>query len=448
MPLDASPSRPLDIAVIGSGIAGMSAAWLLNKSHRITVFEKRDHAGGHANTVTVPGIDAPIDVDTGFIVYNERNYPNLVRLFRHLEVPTKASNMSFAASIDDGALEYAGSLGGLLVQKRNLLRPRYWRMLADILRFYRDGKKLLTDPAADTVTLGEYLESKGYSHAFVYNHLLPMAGAVWSTAVEDMRAHPALAFVRFCAGHGLMQVTGRPQWRTVAGGSREYVRRMTAPYAHRILVGTGVRAIERNPGGVSIIDERGRQSLFDHVVIAAHADEALSLLADATDRERALLGAFRYTRNDAVLHSDPCLMPERRKAWSSWNYLSRRGEDGRTRVCVSYWMNSLQGLDARVPLFVTLNPHREPAPDRVLRSFVYHHPHFDAVSMAAQRRLWSLQGRGNTWFCGSYFGSGFHEDALQSGLAVAERLGGVTRPWRVSASWDRIHLPTLERVTA
>lgn len=442
MPFDfQSTPQPLTIAVIGTGIAGMSAAWLLSKAHQVTVYEQDNRIGGHTNTVLVPGPDGPIPVDTGFIVYNERNYPNLVALFRHLGVPTKPSDMSFAASIDDGDLEYTGTgLGGLFAQKRNLLRPRFWRMVRDILRFYRRGAALLTDSESDAVTLGDYLDSERYSHAFVYNHLLPMAAAVWSTAASEMRKHPARAFIEFCSNHGLMQMTNRPQWRTVEGGSRAYVDRLTACYADRVRLNSGVRAIRRTGSQVWVEDAKGNRAHYDHVVVAAHADQALGMLDDPSENEAALLGAFRYTRNTAVLHQDPGLMPKRRSVWSSWNYLSRAGGAGASEVCVTYWMNRLQSLDPRVPLFVTLNPFRSPNPRTVLRTFEYDHPSYSIESVRAQRRLWDLQGVRNTWYCGSYFGSGFHEDALQAGLAVAEAIGGVRRPWTVPNESGRIRL--------
>jgi uncharacterized protein len=452
MPFDSvTTSEPLNIAVIGTGIAGMSAAWLLSKTHRVTVYEQDSRIGGHTNTVQVAGPDGPIPVDTGFIVYNERNYPNLVALFRHLGVPTKPSEMSFAASIDDGDLEYTGTgLGGMLAQKRNLLRPRFWRMLRDILRFYREGTGLLTRPGGDDVSLGDYLDRERYSHAFVYNHLLPMAAAVWSTAATEMRDHPAKAFIQFCSNHGLMQLANRPQWRTVEGGSRAYLERLTASYADRVRINAGVRSIRRTARGagqgenpcVWVEDATGNHAQYDHVVIAAHADQALAMLDDPSADETALLGAFRYTRNTAVLHQDPGLMPKRKAVWSSWNYLSDAGSEGTSRVCVTYWMNRLQSLDARVPLFVTLNPFRPPMPQAVLQTFEYDHPCYSTQSGRAQQRLWDLQGIRNTWYCGSYFGAGFHEDALQAGLAVAEALGGVRRPWSVAEESGRIHLPS------
>ncbi len=443
MPFDATPpSRPLNIAIVGTGIAGMSAAWLLARRHTVTVYERDGRIGGHTNTVDAPDPGGPIPVDTGFIVYNEANYPNLVALFKHLDVPTKPSEMSFAASVDGGALEYSGSdLGGLFAQKSNLFRPRFWRMLRDIWRFYREGPAISTAAGDDEVSLGDYLDRQGYSHAFVYDHLLPMAAAIWSTAPHDMRDHPASAFVRFCTNHGLMQITDRPQWRTVDGGSREYVRRLTAAYAGNIKTRCGVRSVARTGGSVIVEDDTGQRHTHDHIVIAAHANQALAMLSDPSPEERNQLGAFGYARNTAVLHQDPALMPRRRKVWSSWNYLSDVGDDGASKVCVTYWMNRLQGIASAEPLLVTLNPNRDPDPRKVLRAFEYEHPSFDRGAIAAQRRLWDLQGGRNTWFCGSYFGAGFHEDALQAGLAVAELLGGLPRPWTVDGQSDRIHLP-------
>ncbi|AWK89962.1 NAD(P)/FAD-dependent oxidoreductase [Azospirillum thermophilum] len=434
-----SDGGPLEIAVIGSGISGLSAAWLLSKAHRVTLYEKEDRPGGHANTVEAAG-SGP--VDTGFIVYNEPCYPNLVALFDHLGVATRATDMSFSASLDGGRVEYAGStLGTLFAQKSNLLRPRFWRMLRDLLRFYREAPRLLSDPAADGLTLGQVLDRGGYSDAFVRDHLLPMAAAIWSSPVETMRDHPAAAFVRFCENHGLLKITGRPVWRTVEGGSRAYVSRILQDMGGALRLNTAVEAVTREPGRVLVRDRKGDVRSFDHVVLATHADQALALLDDPGSDETALLGAFAYERNIAILHGDASLMPRRRKTWSSWNYLSQRGEDGSDAVCVTYWMNRLQGfLPAERDLFVTLNPVRPPRDGSILRSFLYDHPIFGMGALAAQKRLWSLQGQRNTWFAGSYFGAGFHEDGLQAGLAAAEALGGVRRPWRVSDESGRIHI--------
>lgn len=431
MPRDFGGSAaPLDIAVIGSGIAGLSAAWLLSHAHQVTVYEQDRRIGGHSHTVDVAGPDGPIPVDTGFVVYNEVNYPNLTALFEHLGVDTRASNMSFAASIGDGRFEYAGSgLGGLFAQGSNLLRPSFWRMLLDILRFYRTGHRVLSRPDAELLTLGEHLDSEGYSAEFIQHHLLPMAAAIWSSPITEMQDHPAVAFVRFCMAHGLMRIGRRPQWRTVTGGSRCYVERMIACLHDRIYAESPIVRIRRTSEGVRLHDADGGVAVHDHVVIATHADQALAMLADPSYDEHRLLGTFTYTRNRAVLHRDPALMPCRRRLWSSWNYISRIRDDRRPRVCVTYWMNSLQRLDPRVPLFVTLNPCHEPAPELVEGTFYYDHPTYHRAALRAQCSLDSLQGVRNTWFCGSYFGAGFHEDALSAGLDVAERLGGVMRPW-------------------
>lgn len=436
-----SAGQGLNIAVVGTGISGMSAAWLLAQRNHITVYEKNSRPGGHSNTVEVPSLGGPVAVDTGFIVYNEPNYPNLTALFRHLNVPTKDSDMSFAASLRDGQLEYSGSdLNGILGQRRNLFRPSFWRMVNDILRFYEAAPKLLLESNASSLTLGAYLRGEGYGREFIRDHLLPMGAAIWSTTPPDILAYPAKAFVSFFISHGLLSLRRRPQWKTVDGGSREYVQRLTKAYADRIRFG-GVRSVERTSAGAIVRDCDGRTDHYDHVIIAAHADEALGLLADADGLERDLLGRWRYTKNKAVLHSDVRLMPKRRRVWASWNFIStNRGADG-APLCVTYWMNRLQGLTRDLPLFVTLNPIVEPEAALVHHVDEYAHPLFNADALHSQRRLWSLQGRRNTWFCGSYFGHGFHEDGLQAGLAVAESLGGSRRPWSVEAESGRIHLP-------
>lgn len=440
--------RRLKIAVIGTGIAGMSAAWLLNQRHRVTVYEREGRIGGHSNTVDAPSARGATPVDTGFIVYNERNYPNLSALFRHLGVPTKESEMSFAASLDDGGLEYSGTdLNGLLGQRRNIFSPRFWRMVTDLLRFYREAPQFLAEGRQAEISLDAYLRRKGYGDAFIDDHLLPMGAAIWSTTAPEIRAYPAAAFIRFLDSHGLLNLRNRPQWRTVDGGSREYVKRLTEPYRERIRFG-GARAVRRMVAKVAVEDNAGAMEVYDHVVIAVHADEALRLLADADPLDKRLLGTWRYTSNRAVLHRDPTLMPKRRAVWSSWNFISSaNGATGRN-ACVTYWMNRLQSLDAAEPLFVTLNPVREPAPETIIREFAYTHPFFDRAALAAQGELWSLQGRRKTWFCGSYFGYGFHEDALQSGLAVAEQLGGLRRPWKVANESGRIMVQPRQPVAA
>jgi predicted NAD/FAD-binding protein len=423
----------LDIAVVGSGISGLSAAWLLSRRHRVTLFEADDRIGGHSHTVMAGGTP----VDTGFIVYNEQTYPNLTALFRYLDVPTRPTEMTFAVSLDRGRLEYSGTdLGGLFAQRRNLVSPRFWSMLRDLERFYRHAPRDLS--SMGSLGLGDYLDGLGCGAAFRDDHLYPMAAAIWSTPVGDIPDYPAAAFVRFCENHGLLKLGRRPVWRTVYGGSREYVARLTRSFADRISPATPVRRIRRSTAGVELDFGDGAKR-FDHVVIATHADQALAMLDDADALEHRTLSAFSYRRNEAVLHSDPSLMPRRRRVWSGWNYASEGGE-GAPALSVTYWMNRLQGLPDDQPLFVTLNPIRPPDPSLVHRRDTYDHPVFDAAAGAAQTRLWSLQGARNSWFCGAYFGAGFHEDGLQAGLAVAEQLGGVRRPWIVAGESDRIQV--------
>jgi predicted NAD/FAD-binding protein len=434
------------IAVIGSGISGMSAAWLLSHSHDVTLYEAATRLGGHSHTVNAPSPYGPIPVDTGFIVYNAVNYPNLVALFEHLDVPTKPSNMGFAVSLNGGRTEYGGdNLGTLFSQWRNLASPRFWSMLLDILRFYREAPSYAGRLEADLTSLGDFLDAQGYGAAFQQDHLLPQAAAIWSTPTRDIRDYPAAAFIRFCENHGLLKITDRPVWRTVDGGSRAYVTRLTSIYADKVRLGAPVKCVTRVPAGVSVRDGNDGVETFDQVVIATHADQGLGLLENPLPAEAATLGCFTYSRNVAVLHSDASLMPRRRGLWSAWNYMgvTTPGED--RRLCVTYWMNRLQSLPDHTPLFVTLNPLHQPDRAKVVQSEIYEHPRFDAAAIRAQKALWSLQGRGGVWWCGAYFGSGFHEDGLQSGLAVAEAIGGVRRPWSVEGESSRIHLTASSR---
>ena len=425
--------RSLDIAIVGSGISGLSAAWLLSKRHRVVLYEADSRLGGHSHTVDAAGLA----VDTGFIVFNEHTYPNLTALFDHVGVATKRSDMSFAVSLDDGRLEYSGTgLLGLFAQGRNAISPRFWMMLRDLVRFYREAPRNVA--ALGLMTLDEYLDTAGYGDGFRNDHLYPMAAAIWSTPAAKIGTYPAASFIRFCDTHGLLKLTGRPVWRTVAGGSRCYVR-VLADTISEVASNHPVKAIVRTGNGAEIIGHDGHRRHFDQVVVATHADQALKMLADPTIEERRLLGAFDYSVNEAVLHSDTRLMPQRRRVWSSWNYMTRDDGDAR-RLAVTYWMNRLQGIESERPMFVTLNPHREIEGSAILKQMSYSHPRFDARAMEAQKELWSLQGRRATWFCGAYFGAGFHEDGLQAGLAVAEALGGVRRPWTVPDESGRIHV--------
>jgi predicted NAD/FAD-binding protein len=379
-------------------------------------------------------------VDTGFIVYNELTYPNLIALFAHLGVPTKASDMSFGVSLGNGSFEYSSvGVGAFLAGGRNLFNPRFWSMTSDLLRFYRQAPADIEATRSEMISLGDYLKTRGYGEAFRNDHLLPQAAAIWSASMDDIHAYPACAFVRFFENHGLLKLKGRPQWRTVDGGSRAYVDKLTAPYAAHARLSCGAISVRRDGAGVWVRDGKGETQRFDHVVIATHANEALAMLEDAGAAERALLGAFRYTRNRAILHTDSALMPRRQKVWASWNYVGDNPEGG---CVVSYWMNKLQAIHSREQLFLTLNPRTPPRSETVLYDTEYEHPLFDAAAIRAQERLWSLQGARNTWFCGAHFGAGFHEDGLQAGLAVAEQLGGLRRPWHVENESGRIFLST------
>lgn len=428
------------IAVVGSGIAGLSAAWLLSRTHRVTLIEADGRPGGHANTIDCEVAGRDVSVDTGFIVYNPPAYPNLTALFARLKVPTAPSNMSFSVSMGNGAYEYAGSgLAQLVGQPRNLLNPGHWQLMRDIPRFFSTALARLSS-LSEEVTLGDFLKAEGYSDYFRDRHLLPMAGAIWSAAPGDMRDYPARAFIRFFENHGLLKIRNRPQWRTVKGGSREYVSRLIRDGAFETRLRTPIASVRRHAKGVTLSAVDGGEQAFDDVVLACHPDQALAMLADASPEERRLLSCFRYSRNRAVLHRDQSLMPKSRRLWASWNYLSGLPAHGHGASSVTYWMNKLQPLSVDVPLFVSLNPLNEPDVTKVLGEFDYAHPIFDPAAMAAQRDMWTIQGLQNTWFCGAYMGAGFHEDGIQSGLAVAERLGCLKRPWSVAGESGRIHL--------
>ncbi len=417
------------IAVIGSGIAGMGSAWALDREHDVVMYEAESRLGGHAHTVEVDDDGRAVPVDTGFIVYNETNYPNLVRLFDELDVPTQPSDMSFAVSVGEGGFEFRSRGAGVFAQPTNIARPGMWRMLRDFRRFCREAPEILASDSRES--LGSYLDRRGYSQGFRLDLLLPMTAAIWSTGLDDVLGFPVVSLVRFLSSHAMLQMDSRPQWRTVSGGSREYVSRLTAGFRDRARLSTPVVGIERGSNGVLVRDVHGGVDRFDHVVFATHADTTLSILGgSATPSERAVLSAFRFRVNEAVLHRDPSLMPRRRAAWSSWNYLAEgRGEQDRTRpVSLTYWMNQLQGLRTQQPVFVTLNPFRQPRGTST--RFAYAHPQFDRAAIDAQSALPSIQGVRRAWFAGAWSGYGFHEDGLRAGLEVAARLGAPAR-WGV-----------------
>ena len=414
------------IAVVGSGIAGMGAAYALSEDFDVRLFERDARFGGHSNTIEVETAAGPIPVDTGFIVYNERNYPNLCGLFDHLGVPTKLSDMSFGFSLQGGRMEWSGDgLDTVFAQRRNALRPGFLRGVLEILRFNRRGRESLAEGSAAGIGLGAWLERERFSRWLRDCYVLPMGGAIWSTPIGRMLDFPAENFLAFWANHDLLSgLADRQPWRTVAGGSREYVRRLLARLGPRASAGAEVVAVTR-PGGrphLRFVD--GSQAPFDAVVLACHGPQARALLADADAQERAALAAFRTSANRAILHADPALMPRRRKVWSSWNFLSGGPEADRARPApVTYWMNRLQGIDRAHPLFVSLNPDRAPDPARVHAELAYDHPVMDAEAFAGQRALAAVQGRGGVWYAGAWLGYGFHEDGLRAGLAVAAALG-------------------------
>lgn len=424
------------IAVVGTGIAGLAAAWRLSLAHDVTLYEAAPRPGGHANTVTARIGGRDVDVDTGFIVFNPRNYTNFTPLLDHLGVATAHSDMSFAASLDGGRFEYASNPDGLFAQRRNLVRPRMWRMIRDILRLHDHARS--RDHECEVRSLDEYLRAEGYSETFREDHILPMCAAIWSSPVDQMRAYPARAFFDFFTNHGLLQLADRPAWRTVAGGSRRYVERLVGAFRGQLRLATPIRTIDRSGPGVRVVTDSD-ETVFDELVLACHSNQALALLDRPDAMERSLLGAIRYRPNTAVLHTDQRLMPRRRGAWASWNYLEGpRKADNTARISLTYWMNALQPLRTATPVLVTLNPEIEPHPDQVLHIDHYDHPVFDGAAVAAQPRFGALQGHRRTWYCGAWLGSGFHEDGLQSGLAIAEALGAPRRPWHAPGGDRRI----------
>ena len=417
------------IAVVGAGIAGLASAWLLRQRHTVTLFEAAATLGGHTNTVDVTREGRTHPVDTGFLVFNDRTYPNLIALFDHLGVQSVESEMSFSVSLQEPDLEWAGSnLATIFGQKRNLVRRRFWAMLSDILRFNRESMAWLASHPGHGQSLREFLAAGRYASAFADWYLLPMAAAIWSCPTGQMLDMPLATFVRFCRNHGLLQIFDRPTWRTVRGGGREYVRRV-ASELDDIRIACPVRAVTREAAGLRVTFGAGSE-VFDHVIMACHSDQAAAILGfTASDGQRDVLGAVRYQPNRAVLHSDPALLPRDRKLWSAWNYAAGRGEPGAQPVSVSYLINKLQPLPFAAPVIVTLNPAREPDPADVVAEFDYAHPIFDGPAIAAQARLAEVQGEGGIWLAGAWGGYGFHEDGLASALAVAERLG-CPAPWR------------------
>jgi predicted NAD/FAD-binding protein len=425
-----SGDRPR-IAVVGSGISGAAAAWALAPTADVTLYEADPRPGGHTATVDIDYLGTPLQVDTGFIVYNELNYPELTALFSHLGVATHGSDMGFALSLDEGRLEWAGTnLATVFSQKRNMFSPGFLWMLREVLRFNRLCVVDRDAGAVGNATLGEYLAMRGFSSGFRDNYLVPMASAIWSTPYAKMLDYPAARFISFFENHRLIH-RNRPQWRTVTGGARTYLNQMLAPLGPRLKLASPVHALHRDDAGVTLIAGTHPPQRYDQVVVGAHSDQALAMLSDPSDLETRLLGAVRYLPNRVVLHRDPRLMPRRRSVWSAWNYMRSSAHGVSQQVSVTYWMNRLQGIPEHLPLFVSLNPILEPREELVFGEWSLAHPQFDAAALAAQARLDDIQGTRRTWYAGAWTGHGFHEDGLRSGLSVAEKLGARV-PWRSS----------------
>ncbi|MGJ4939333.1 NAD(P)/FAD-dependent oxidoreductase [Bradyrhizobium sp. HKCCYLS1011] len=424
------------VAVIGTGIAGNAAAWALSQRYPVTVYERELRPGGHSHTVTIDYEGTPLAVDIGFIVYNELNYPELTALFDHLGVETVASCMSFAVTADDGRFEWKGggktwleTAKGLFAQPANLLSSSYLWMLRDILTFNEQSVADWKAGRLAGLSLGDYFRRNHFAPRLLSDYLAPMGAAIWSAPARELLDFPAENFVAFFNNHRLLQYD-RPVWRTVKGGSQRYVEKLTSAFRSSLRLGSAVTTIERTAHGVVVADSSGRRDSYDHVVIAAHSDQALTMLGDADEHEHSILGAIRYSPNTVYLHRDLRLMPKRRRAWGSWNFLRWQREGlPLNDVAVTYWMNRLQGIGDDKPLFVSLNPPFAPASELTFGKFLCEHPQYTAAAFAAQTRLPQIQGRRRTWFCGAWTGYGFHEDGLRSGLGVAEALGAVA-PWR------------------
>ncbi len=418
------------IAVIGSGIAGHTAAWALSKVHDVTLYEADDRFGGHANTVDINLNGTITPVDTGFIVYNELNYPNLIALFDHLGVETKKSNMSFGLSLHGGAFEYRSdkAISSLFARKRNAVSLRFWLMLRDLVKFYGLGADLIHRPDINNITLRDLLDELKLSQGFIDDHLVPMAACIWSASYNQILNFPAATFIRFFTNHGLFIIKDRPQWRTVTGGSRSYISALHKDMKVRALKNARVRSVVRAQDGVRVIADGQPDIVYDHVVMAAHGDQTLAMIESPSQQEQDILRNFKYSKNIAVLHRDRKLMPKRKAVWSSWNYVAPQSHSRDADVPITYWMNLLQGIDPAHDVFVSLNPRTEISETLIDKSINYEHPIFDRAAIAAQSRLSEIQGADRIWFCGSCWGHGFHEDACASGVSVARALGAAP-PW-------------------
>lgn len=411
------------IAIIGSGISGLVVAHLLHDEHDITVFEADGRLGGHAHTINVRHGDRRVGVDTGFVVFNEAAYPNFTRLLRHLRVESQLSDMSFSVQCARTGLEYGStSVDSMFAQRGNLLRPSFYRMLADIRRFYRESREVLNGNGNfANVTLGDYLRDRRYSTAFIDHHIVPMGAAIWSGGAATIETFPIQQFIRFFDNHSFLQINDRSPWRTITGGSQRYVDAISQPFRDRVRLGTPVKSVRRFDDHVEVTTAARPTEKFDAVVMAVHSDQALRMLSDPTEAESSVLGAIGYQRNDTVLHTDRRMLPAREKAWASWNYY--RPQESSDRVAMTYYMNKLQHIESPAPYCVSLNRCSDIDEKKVVRRMVYHHPIFDRHSFAAQSRHAEIDGVKRTHYCGAYWGYGFHEDGVRSALAVCEKFG-------------------------
>ncbi len=415
----------MKIGIIGAGISGMGAAYLLSSHHDVTLFEKNDYIGGHSRTIEVTINTQTTPVDTGFIVFNDWNYPNLFGLFNELKVPYEKSDMSFGVSIHNGWLEYAS--GGLFAQKSNFFRRKYWGMLFDIIRFNRQAPKYIEHDS--TISLGQCLDELNMGEWFRNYYLLAMGAAIWSCPIDTIMQFPAKTFLRFFKNHGLLNLIKRPQWYSVKCGSREYVKRLIQTLDGKVAKKSPVIKVSRLDDNKIIVETKGgEKQIFDHVIMACHADEALQLIDKPTKDETDILGAFKYQDNKIVVHGDKSFMPQRKKCWASWVYLSEKKKDDNPSVSLSYWMNNLQPLTTDEDVIVTLNPGRLPQENMIMDEHVFSHPIFDKGAILAQDRIQEIQGKNGLWFCGAYQRYGFHEDGLLSAVNVAKSFG-VKIPW-------------------
>ena len=417
----------MKIAIVGSGISGLGAAYLLNEAgNDVTVFEKNDYIGGHSRTVEVDMDGMKIPVDTGFIVFNYRNYPLLTGLFKHLNVPVEESDMSFGASVANSWFEYGTKeVSSIFAQKQNIFRPQFWRMIYDVLKFNKRSNEYIES----NLSLGECLKEIGVGEWFTKYYLLAMGGSIWSTPQSGMLDFPARTFIIFFENHGLLTLNDQPQWFTVTGGSREYVKRLTANFADKILTSNAAKKVIRKDDKIILTDSNGSDYEFDHVVFACHSDQAIKILDKPTEKEKHIIGACKYQDNQMILHCDESFMPKNKKCWASWVYISEDKDDKNPRISLSYWMNNLQNIESSKPLIVTLNPHKRPEENKIFDEYKFEHPVFDEAAISAQSKINNIQGENNTWFCGAYQRFGFHEDGFASGVRVAKKLGAEI-PWK------------------